>query len=331
MLNKAKPILREQKFREFISETASLFVSTVYDNFEGVRSDDVEAIHDMRVATRRLRETLQLFTEFYPPSRSKKILTKIRKVTRILGLPREMDVNAGLLHAYEPNGGLVLQTTREHLLLWCEDERSRLKRRMLRRFEKFDLGSFESDLRLFVQSVLPPRSRMHHLFEEHQAAELETFRRRIPALLLAKARPILDFRITESATKDDDELHQLRIATKKLRYALEILRPVQASETGDAPVEQCRTLQDILGDLHDRVVLLDLLKEHQIHLTDQGLLLLTHGCSRISTEFLDAKEALLSKIKPAHEELVASLLSYFRRLESVSSTSLASPVAPGLD
>lgn len=324
MLTKTKPILREQKIREFIAETGLHFVSVILSSFEAVRSgDDVEALHDMRVATRRLGETLQLFADFYPPARLKKTLAKIRKVTRILGLPREMDVNCVLLQSHRPDGGLVLQTTHEHLLFWFETEQRRKKLKMLKAFNKFDLKAFEPDLRLFVQSVVPSRSRTHQLFEEHQSAELETFRHQIPGFILAKARPVLDFRVTDATLRDDDELHRLRIATKKLRYVLEILKPVQVAETGEPPIELCRTLQDILGDLHDRVALVEQIREHQADLADQGLLLLTHGCARLANEFSDEKEMLRPKIKPAHEQLTSALVDYLRRFEPAPPASQA--------
>jgi CHAD domain-containing protein len=328
MLTKAIPILREQKFREFISETVLHFVSVIFSNLEALQTTgDVEALHDMRVATRRLRESLRLFEGFYLPARLKKLTSKIRKVTRALGLPREMDVNVGLLQSRQADGGLVLQSTHEHLLFWCDSEQARKKRQMLARLEKIDMVTLESDLRSFAQSVLPSRGRTHQLFEEHQAAELETYRRQIPSLLLAKAKPVLDFRVTDKALKDDEKLHRVRIATKKLRYALEILKPLQPGEVGDPPVQQCRELQDILGNLHDRVALIDFLKEHQSQLSDQGLLLLTHGCARIANESSEAKQTLLPQIKPAHDTLVVALLDYFRSLEPTATTPAVSQSA----
>ena len=62
-----KPVLREERIREFASEMALHFTGAIFDNLEGAKSGEVEPLHDMRVASRRLRETLRLFQPYYAP------------------------------------------------------------------------------------------------------------------------------------------------------------------------------------------------------------------------------------------------------------------------
>lgn len=319
MLPKAKPVkpaLRDQKIREFASEMALHFTGAVFDNLEGAKSGEVEPLHDMRVATRRLRETLRLFQSYYAPARFKKLLSTARKTTRILGLPREMDVNLELLRRCQFAGGLVLQATCEHLLALFEGEQARLKRRMLREFERLELKEFENDLRLLADSAVPPRSKTHLLFAEHQAAEFELFMQQMPRLLLDKAKPILEFVPTPDVLQNDNRLHELRIRTKRLRYALEILKPLLASASGEPPIEFCRALQDVLGDFHDHTVLIERLQRHQQELLQKGLLLLSHGCSRIAGELQEARQSLTPQIDPAHRELVQALAGYLKPNEN---------------
>src|SRR5262245_25243475 len=132
MLTKAKPILHEQRIREFASEMALHFTAGIFANAEGAKSGDVDSLHDMRVATRRLRETLRLFQQYYAPARFRKLSRKARKTTRVLGLPREMDVNLEQLRRVQFAGGLVVHATCEHLLALFETEQTRLKARMVR-------------------------------------------------------------------------------------------------------------------------------------------------------------------------------------------------------
>lgn len=311
MLTKAKPILRDQRIREFASEMALHFTAAVFANMEGAKRGEVEPIHDMRVATRRLRETLRLFRQYYAPARFKKLSRKARKTTRILGLPREMDVNLELLRNCQFAGGLVVHATSEHLLALFENEQSRLKRRLVREFARLDLKVLENDLRLLAESAVPPRSKTHRLFAEHQAAEFELFMQQLPQLLLDKAKPILEFTATPEAISSDDRLHELRIRTKKLRYLLEILRPLFAVQP-EPPIELCRTLQDVLGNFHDHTVLIERLHRHQQDLLQKGLLLLSHGCSRIASELEETRQSLTPQIEPAHRELVVALESYLK-------------------
>jgi CHAD domain-containing protein len=319
---KAVPTLRPEKIRTFAAESALQFVSAMYENFVGVRSNgDAGALHDMRVATRRLRETLQLFQSFYSPPRLRKVLKKIKSTTRILGLPREMDVNACLLQAYQPSGGLVIQTTYEHLLTLFEAEQSRLKQKMLKAFDKLALERFEPNLRSFVQSSVPPQGKIHRLFEEHQTAEFDRFKSELPQLFLTKADPVLNFKMTDKALEDDVALHELRIATKKLRYAFEILKPFQLNASVPPPIDECKVLQDIVGESHDRVALIDRLRRHQTDLTARGFLLLTHGCNQIASDFLSEKAELRIKIRSAHQQLVRSVTEYLQPALPVPVTS----------
>ena len=319
MLPKAKPIkpaLREQRIREFASEMALHFTAAIFANLEGAKAGEVEPLHDMRVATRRLRETLRLFQPYYAPPSFRKLSRKARRTTRILGLPREMDVNLQLLRRCQFAGGLVVHATCEHLLAFFESEQTRLKRRMLRKFERLELKALESDLRLLAESAVPPRSKMHRLFAEHQAAEFELFMQQLPQVLLDKATPILRFEPTPESLKSDKSLHELRIRTKKLRYVLEILKPLLPAASGEPPVELCRALQDVLGEFHDHSVLIERLQLHQQELLQKGLLLLSHGCSRIASELQEARELLTPQIVQAHRELVQTLANYLKPSEN---------------
>ena len=321
MLPKAKPskpVLREQRIREFASEMALHFTGAIFDNLEGAKSGEVEPLHDMRVATRRLRETLRLFQSYYAPARFRKLCRKARKTTRVLGLPREMDVNLQLLRRCQFAGGLVVHATCEHLLALFEDEQARLKRRMLRAFERLELKEFENDLRLLADSSVPPRSKMHLLFAEHQSAEFELFVQQMPQLLLDKAKPILEFEPTPDALQNDQRLHELRICTKKLRYALEILKPLLPPASGEPPIELCRTLQDVLGEFHDHTVLIERLQRHQQELLQKGLLLLSHGCSGIAVELQEARQSLTPQIVPAHREVVRAVEAYLKPREDTA-------------
>jgi CHAD domain-containing protein len=226
-----------------------------------------------------------------------------------------MDVNLELLHRCQFAGGLVLHATCEHLLALFEAEQARLKRRMLREFERIELKEFENDLRALADSAVPPRSKTHRLFAEHQSAEFELFMQQMPQLLLDKAKPILEFDPTPDALQNDHQLHELRIRTKKLRYALEILKPLLPATSGEPPIELCRSLQDALGEFHDHTMLIERLQRHQQELLQKGLLLLSHGCSRIAAELQEARQSLTPTIEPAHRDLVRALDAYLKPRE----------------
>jgi hypothetical protein len=88
------------------------------------------------------------------------------------------------------------------------------------------------------------------------------------ASLADNARQILRVRIAEYysyAPIVDDErqmtaLHNLRISAKRLRYTLELFRSV-FGELGEAEIERVKTIQELLGQLHDHDVRIALIED----------------------------------------------------------------------
>jgi hypothetical protein len=55
-------------------------------------------------------------------------------------------------------------------------------------------------------------------------------------------------------------LHDMRIAAKRLRYSLELFRP-QLGKAGERQIDRVKTIQELLGTLHDHDVRIDLIGE----------------------------------------------------------------------
>lgn len=61
--------------------------------------DDVERVHDMRVATRRLRAALEVFEACFPRKRHRKALKRVKRLADALGRRRDLDVEIELLES----------------------------------------------------------------------------------------------------------------------------------------------------------------------------------------------------------------------------------------
>jgi hypothetical protein len=85
------------------------------------------------------------------------------------------------------------------------------------------------------------------------------------ASVIDNARRILAVRIAEFYSFEpivphpelSEALHDLRISAKRLRYTLELFRP-QFGKAGERQIERVKTIQEILGTLHDHDVRIDL-------------------------------------------------------------------------
>src|SRR5690606_31208496 len=71
-------------------------------NAAAVRQHDAEAVHDMRVASRRMRAALSELKTFLPPKPAERLAAHAKAITRNLGLARELDVTGQLLLLFEP-------------------------------------------------------------------------------------------------------------------------------------------------------------------------------------------------------------------------------------
>jgi CHAD domain-containing protein len=72
----------------------------VFVHAEGVLDlEQVEYVHDMRVATRRLRAALEIFEPCFPPKRHRKALKKVKELADALGERRDADVEIEMLEA----------------------------------------------------------------------------------------------------------------------------------------------------------------------------------------------------------------------------------------
>jgi CHAD domain-containing protein len=73
-------------------------VKEVFEHSDGVLDlGQVERVHDMRVATRRLRAALEIFAACFPRKRHHKALKKVKALADALGERRDLDVEIELL------------------------------------------------------------------------------------------------------------------------------------------------------------------------------------------------------------------------------------------
>ena len=197
-------------------------------------------VHQARVASRRLREALPVLTAGLEHTKAGKAQRKIRKLTRALGTVRELDVTLHLIDELAERPAVPRAALAEVRALVIED-RERRRVVMLDRLESVSSEKLARRLQAVRQSLLHPAP--GHSWKSALALRLTTRARR-----LEKA-------IDEAGQIYAAEaLHQVRIAAKKLRYALEIADESGAAPCGDT-LKVIKRVQDALGRLHDLQIL----------------------------------------------------------------------------
>jgi CHAD domain-containing protein len=222
-----------------------------------LRGDDPDAIHDIRVASRRLQ---QVFDLVYPPPAAgeiRKLRRRIQRTRRALGDLRNCDVQLAevsrRLGSKRAARREVWEAVRHYLLQRRADAFQRAQRKL----GKLNLAVFYVRLRELLQlngSAYPPRHGHHS--PAVAAADL------VPALFYERLKESLD-RVWEGFESQVElshrerrgpVLHGVRIAAKRLRYLLEVVHEFDAAGSGET-LAWLRGLQRHLGEWHDREVL----------------------------------------------------------------------------
>ena len=260
---------------------------------------DPELLHQVRVGSRRVRSVLDLVRpEVYPGF--KRQTRRLRRLTRALGLTREMDVHAqylGQLAAGIP--GLATGAALEHALEQLESRRARARRRMARDLAGKPLKGLTGLLE--VPSLPDPFVPGDLTADVWEALEplLEGAFSPIPGLL---------------DHEDVAGLHRLRIRIKRFRYTLEILGAA-FPEAPDEQFRQLRELQTALGEHHDRATLEAHLQELYEGLAARGRRILASGLLELLAYVGEARLKAFERFRAAAgaaplEAVRASLLRH---------------------
>lgn len=204
----------------------------------GATKGDPLFVHQARVATRRLREALPLVAA---GSRGRKLERHVRRLTRALGPVRELDVALDMLGslatADAPRGAIA--KLRQVVL----EERQRMHTEMCTRVGRVDLDKLRTGAVAAARRGTEARGRDPKRVAD---ARLRAARR------ADGVREAID---NAAGLYLPDRLHAVRIAVKKLRYAMEVSRELSGSRA-TARIRTLREAQDLLGRMHDHEVLI---------------------------------------------------------------------------
>ncbi len=211
---------------------------------DAARAGDVKGVHQARVASRRLRESIPILAVGLDDVRAKRLGRGLRDLTRTLGPVRELDVALGMVAELPLDG----------------DDASRLRATWSRWMQARRRPPARTLRKALARAARLPLEKHLIAFEAARAtSDDQTWRTALAERLTERAGTLLDRIGQTGALFDAEPLHEVRIAAKKLRYALEL-----GDEAGVARLEaRLRTLkaaQDALGRLHDIDVLLGLLR-----------------------------------------------------------------------
>lgn len=217
----------------------------------GAGKGDVHAIHQARVATRRLREALPLVVDGV---KGRKLERSVRALTRRLGPVRELDVVRHTLDELQASTD-VPRRALECLRVVVNEERRRLNADVKRRIADFDLDQIRrkaaAGARRHDAALAGSRPRESGPRRRADPRRVASADRRV-----ARRSASLRVAIEQAAgIYLPDRLHAVRIAVKKLRYAMEVARDLRQSRA-QVRIRTLKRVQELLGRMHDLEVMI---------------------------------------------------------------------------
>jgi CHAD domain-containing protein len=200
---------------------------------------DRDAIHDVRVASRRLRAALPIAGEATRTD-VRALVRDIRRVTRALSGLREADVVLTHVQAW-PSTGPWSPLALARLEARCNALRDREHRTAREAVGRVDIGDLLSQARAIARAV-------------GRDAEPAALAVALAGETRRRARALTDAIEETGIVYAVEPLHRIRLAAKKLRYVLEVGSRALAG-TGPKTGRRLQALQTRLGDLHDMQIL----------------------------------------------------------------------------
>lgn len=244
------------------------YASGLRKHAKAAATHDVEGIHGMRVASRRLRAALAAHAHLFKKKHRKAFQTAVREITRNLGKARELDVTIA-----------ALAKRRDHLQGAPRAAATELLRhlRELRKAESPQVGQAVSIVTspAFAECCESMLSRAKSAHSCYLADAAVTLRDEYGELLRRFSAWQLE--------PTEESLHQVRIAFKKLRYHCENLGKLYGARMARF-IEELKASQEVLGDWNDIRVLRNYVAEAPLPESEELRLGIEELLNRLNAE-----------------------------------------------
>lgn len=219
-----------------------------------VRADVHDAVHQMRVATRRLRSIMATFRPLLDRSATEPLRDELRWLAGALGEARDAEVlrrRLAELVAQQP-AELMMGPIAERI-----DDELRLRYRAA---HEAALEAMRSQRYLTLMDDLDQLAADPPWSASARGTGVAVLRGRVRREHRRMRRSVDEAGAAGEATRRDELLHEARKAAKRARYAAEVLAPVHGRPARRSAKAAAR-IQSVLGDQHDTVVARALLRE----------------------------------------------------------------------
>jgi len=208
-----------------------------------IAASDIESIHQLRVASRRLRNAFEYFKNCLPQKSSKDWQTGIRKITHALGTARDLDIQIECIAQLDDDTlDLKFKPGYNRLLLRLNQRREKAQKKVIKTLKNLRENDLLSKMRQNFESLAAGAEGIYlftpALYEKAFSAITE------------KLEEFLSYQSEIYDPNNVEKLHAMRIAGKHLRYTLELFAPIY-KQALLPHIQAMKEIQDLLGEIHD--------------------------------------------------------------------------------
>jgi CHAD domain-containing protein len=304
----APPANEWNKVRKLALRHLNRFISLEAKVLKG---DDPDAIHDMRVASRRLQQVLDLIFPAPLPREARRLRRKIRRCRRALGEVRNCDVLLEYakrrLARRRSSGREAWSAVQQNI----QERRNESFARAIRKLSKLNLAVFYMRTKAMLDRLGPKAGQAPtaQSLAHPNGVPLEPFPIRLAKALIEVWSEFEKQVAASHREPTTASIHAARISAKRLRYLLEVVSQF-GMPGGSQALAWLRKMQQHLGDWHDMEVLEEMiiammakpqfLRDHLPLALDTGKLILR---SRATKQGFRDKYFRMTLSPPGHEEI----------------------------
>jgi len=213
---------------------------------------DPEAIHDLRVASRRLREGIALFGHCFSKRQLAPIRKELKGLVTMLGSIRNTDEAILFFSNLPKNCDTASAGAAMKIVATLQEKRVEEQRELKRELKKIDPGALLGRIDDFCSNPRLFNPDARGLFQPIAVCLLEAMAVREKAILEILPEALVEENVSAQ--------HRLRIAVKHFRYRLEFMSPL-ASDDYRKIYNALKEYQEVLGHMHDLDVFIGLTGE----------------------------------------------------------------------
>jgi len=211
-----------------------------------------EDIHDLRVATRRIRTVLDIFQDQLPVKKTKPWIRGIRDITKSYGSIRDLDVQLITLEEiYRRIDDLKIRRGLSRIRLRLKQNRKKQQEKTHQLTSTILESTIILEMLDWAETTLESSSSIKGQYSQ-DLYQLANHR------IQSRLDELLFFEVFIFDPARIEELHQMRISAKRLRYALEVFSDLYVGKT-DFAQNISREVQEYLGKIHDADFWIDFL------------------------------------------------------------------------